>query len=393
MANGVVRGLEITFKDSPGDPSSDIDMQAYWCTILGANPFFGASRDKDTAGVFGHAGLEDAQQLKASAGLEDAQAVHGADVTSSAAVEEEFASWNTTEAWPTYHQDLPESCFTAAGLAAHGPEAPEPASLVPTTRHTTKATKITAEDAIEIFKARGPGAKRSGVSRVLADRYGISMKAVRDVWNMRTWSDVTMPFCGSQGTKRCEGNGWNAGASVISSTEYCPEALFLPLPHPAGTSYKPMQTFAPAQYRPEALSPLPTASTFYKPMQTFAPAQYRPEALFVHAHADLCAGSVQYGLETCSPFSSSNEPVGACKDTIVVPPRLAKRRRLLGPQQNGPDSDWSEDAFACFEKAVADFDGVLHELSSQPFAAGYDPIPKMGLECDIQRTGMCKGWA
>jgi hypothetical protein len=128
-------------------------------------------------------------------------------------------------------------------------------------------------------------------------------------------------------------------------------------------------------------------------MQTFAPAQYRPEALFVHADADLCAGSVQYGLETCSPFSSSNEPVGACKDTIVVPPRLAKRRRLLGPQQNGPDSDWSEDAFACFEKAVADFDGVLHELSSQPFAAGYDPIPKMGLECDIQRTGMCKGWA
>ena len=34
---------------------------------------------------------------------------------------------------------------------------------------------------------------------------------------------------------------------------------------------------------------------------------------------------------------------------------------------DGPDSDWSEDAFACFERAVADFDVVLHEIGSQPF--------------------------
>ena len=63
----------------------------------------------------------------------------------------------------------------------------------------TNATKITAESAVEIFKAGGLGAKRSGVSKVLAERYGITMKAVRDIWNLRTWTQVTMPLRSSEG--------------------------------------------------------------------------------------------------------------------------------------------------------------------------------------------------
>ena len=31
-------------------------------------------------------------------------------------------------------------------------------------------------------------------SKELAERFGITMKAVRDVWNLRTWTAVTMPF-------------------------------------------------------------------------------------------------------------------------------------------------------------------------------------------------------
>ena len=95
---------------------------------------------------------------------------------------DDMASWNTCT------EDGPFASTAAAAAEATTTSSPTSAA-----RHTAYATKITADIAVETFKAGGPGAKRSGVSKVLAERYGITMKAVRDIWNLRTWTQVTMP--------------------------------------------------------------------------------------------------------------------------------------------------------------------------------------------------------
>jgi hypothetical protein len=52
--------------------------------------------------------------------------------------------------------------------------------------------EITESDAIDIFQAK---IQRSGVdSARLALRYGITAKAVRDIWVMRTWITTTMSY-------------------------------------------------------------------------------------------------------------------------------------------------------------------------------------------------------
>jgi len=163
---------------------------------------------------------------------------------------------------------------------------------------TSEATKITAANAIEIFKAKGPGTRRSGLSKVLADKYGITTKAIRDIWNLRTWSEVTRPLWSPE--ERARRVGSSAASRLTSFTQYRPESL-MPA-SPAGTSYVPKQTFAPTQYcheafsvpmqtfaptqdRPDDFSPAPPAGTSYLPMQTFAPTQYRPDDLVSAEHS------------------------------------------------------------------------------------------------------------
>ena len=56
----------------------------------------------------------------------------------------------------------------------------------------TRWREITEDEAIEIFQAK---MNRTGAdSTRLALRYGITAKAVRDVWVMRSWITTTMPF-------------------------------------------------------------------------------------------------------------------------------------------------------------------------------------------------------
>jgi hypothetical protein len=55
------------------------------------------------------------------------------------------------------------------------------------------ARKLDADAAIAIFLARGPGPRRDGTSTALSNQYNITTKAVRDVWNLRTWTMETMP--------------------------------------------------------------------------------------------------------------------------------------------------------------------------------------------------------
>jgi hypothetical protein len=68
-----------------------------------------------------------------------------------------------------------------------------------------EGNKITADEAITIFLARSPRDrkfKHSSISNELAEAFGISQKAVRDIWNLRTWWEVTRPFWSAQDYQR-----------------------------------------------------------------------------------------------------------------------------------------------------------------------------------------------
>ena len=57
-----------------------------------------------------------------------------------------------------------------------------------------KTTTLTAHDAIDIYLAKASRSARDSLTSVLSKRYNITMKAVRDVWNLRTWKWTTMPY-------------------------------------------------------------------------------------------------------------------------------------------------------------------------------------------------------
>ena len=64
----------------------------------------------------------------------------------------------------------------------------------PALSQAAKDSVINASQAIEIFLAKARRKSRDPASRMLAEEYGISMKAVRDIWNFRTWKWETMPY-------------------------------------------------------------------------------------------------------------------------------------------------------------------------------------------------------
>jgi len=53
---------------------------------------------------------------------------------------------------------------------------------------------LDAEAAIIIYRAKERHTPRDNTSSALAEEYGITMKAVRDIWNLRTWAWTTMPY-------------------------------------------------------------------------------------------------------------------------------------------------------------------------------------------------------
>jgi hypothetical protein len=210
---------------------------------------------------------------------------------------------------------------------------------------------ITAEQARSIFVARRNIGARHLASR-LAPEVGISSKAIRDIWSLRTWSHVTRPYWTQADHDKFERkhDKQQAQANCSKPSQSTPLEAALPTLAKLGqqTENKNARAFECAASMLDGAS---DASTAGREMHCF-------EAGHVPAHA----GS-QRALEKTARWEAGECQVGG----------------------DGPDSDWSEDAFACFEKAMSDFDGVLHELGSQPFAAGYDPIPKLvALECDIR---------
>ena len=62
------------------------------------------------------------------------------------------------------------------------------------------------EAAIAIYLAKASRTPRDSTSATLATRYNITMKAVRDVWTLRTWVWTTMPYWSGGDLKRFLGN-------------------------------------------------------------------------------------------------------------------------------------------------------------------------------------------
>jgi len=61
-----------------------------------------------------------------------------------------------------------------------------------TTRDAQVVACLDENSAIAIFLSKANHTARDSTSALLAARYGITMKAVRDVWNLRTWAWATM---------------------------------------------------------------------------------------------------------------------------------------------------------------------------------------------------------
>ena len=61
----------------------------------------------------------------------------------------------------------------------------------PRERSNNMSAKINSSAAVTIFLAKS--AERDGTSAKLAVEYGITQKAVRDIWNLRTWVAATQP--------------------------------------------------------------------------------------------------------------------------------------------------------------------------------------------------------
>jgi len=51
--------------------------------------------------------------------------------------------------------------------------------------------RLTPEQAIDIFKMRGT--KKARTASLLATKYGITPKAIRDIWTRKSWAQDTRP--------------------------------------------------------------------------------------------------------------------------------------------------------------------------------------------------------
>jgi hypothetical protein len=89
-----------------------------------------------------------------------------------------------------------------SGAQQHGVGAPRQHS--PGT--SRKRESLTAESVIQIFLARRDKLQRRGLAGRLARQYGVTSKAVRDIWTLRTWKRTTQPFWN-------EASFWPTGSS------------------------------------------------------------------------------------------------------------------------------------------------------------------------------------
>ena len=68
------------------------------------------------------------------------------------------------------------------------------ASSAPTLGAAGSSAELGPDAVIAIFLAKNERRARNGLVANLADRHDIKQRAVRDIWNLRTWAHTTRPF-------------------------------------------------------------------------------------------------------------------------------------------------------------------------------------------------------
>jgi hypothetical protein len=108
------------------------------------------------------------------------------------------------------------------------------------------SSTLDKDAAIEIYWAKASCSPRDGTSSALAKKYNITMKAVRDVWNLRTWSWSTMPYWTSSDLKKflrkhlcsqCKSKGVQTMAAACAKCSH-PRRRGRPLQAPPGASLR-----------------------------------------------------------------------------------------------------------------------------------------------------------
>ena len=83
----------------------------------------------------------------------------------------------------------------AGAASSMGPAHQDASAAANDPRTTRGMCTLTAAEATAIFKARAKRwGKQDGLAAKLGAEYAISPKAVRDIWNLRTWADTTRPL-------------------------------------------------------------------------------------------------------------------------------------------------------------------------------------------------------
>ena len=110
-------------------------------------------------------------------------------------VEEDYDQSAASKSAPTCDQARSAAAAAAAEAEAEA-DAAAAAHLAAMSGGAPQSTKKLNEAlALAIFQARPcKKGRRTNLSATLGRRYGMTAKAVRDVWNVRTWASVTKPF-------------------------------------------------------------------------------------------------------------------------------------------------------------------------------------------------------
>ena len=98
-------------------------------------------------------------------------------------------------------------------------------SRSPTRNLANRSAKIDADIAVKMYRAKfGKVTSRDGIAAALATEHSITQKAVRDVWNLRTWAAATRPLWNAEDREKwaqIKGHGKEAP----SAAQFAPEAL------------------------------------------------------------------------------------------------------------------------------------------------------------------------
>jgi hypothetical protein len=137
---------------------------------------------------------------------------------------------------PTYDQ----SCSAADAADAADEAVADAAAPLGAPQSTTSLNKkLNKAAALSIFLAkRCKKGRRSSLSAALGRRYGTTPKAVRDVWNGRTWAKVTEPLWTAEERKAFEVRKMqfdhpapNPTSSAFAGHLPCTQALWWPRFH------------------------------------------------------------------------------------------------------------------------------------------------------------------